>query len=81
MRRKDKASEKQLRWEQSKAVSSFKKKRKVDDLKKKQRGQGGTRYGGTGGKRQPKPVGRKKAGNKNNFGNRNQTRKHKGRNA
>ena len=62
-------------------MPSLKKNRKGGDWKKKQRGQGGTRYGGTGGKRQPKPVGRKKAGNKNNFGNRNQTRKRKGRNS
>ena len=69
MRRKDKASEKQLRWEQSKTVPSFKRKRKGGDWKKKQRG---TRYYGdtSSGKHQPKTLGRKKTGNKKNFGSR-----------
>lgn len=74
VQRKDKASEKQLQWEQSKAVPSFKKKRKGGDWKKKQRGQAGI-------KRQPKPLDGKKTGSKKNFGNRNQRRKRKSRNS
>ena len=77
VRRKDKASEKQLQWEQRKTVPSFKRKRKGGDWKKKQRGQTGGRYSGTGGKRQPKPQGRKKTGNKKNFGSRHQRRNRK----